>query len=107
MFNYSRLEDLIKKIVVNLLNVMKLSDILFGTVTSIKPIVITTEQKLPLNKNQLILSRNVTEYKSDITLDGVKKEIINHNDLEVNDKVLLLRLQGGQRFLVLDKVGEW
>jgi len=35
-----------------------------------------------------------------------QKNILLHNGLEVNDEVILLRQQGGQKYIVIDRVGE-
>lgn len=75
----------------------------FGTVISTSPLQVQIDQKLLLSAEQLVLGRHVTDYKVAATLDG-KKDIIIHNSLAVGDKVILLRRQGGQEFLVLDKM---
>ena len=101
----------------------------FGTVISENPLKIKVEQRLILSANQLILTRSVTDYKTEVTVDwiseetgrtgtdsrndfyshshGIKgrKEIIIHNGLKVNDGVILARMQGGQKYLVIDKAG--
>ena len=48
---------------------------------------IETEQKLVLSKNMLIIPRR-----------------INYDALEVNDNLILLRCDGGQRYLILDEL---
>lgn len=101
-------------------------DVIFGTVTSASPLQITTEQQLPLGVAQLILTRNVTSYTTTVTvswstnnkgggsgegafdshahgISGTKKITIN-NGLAVGEKVVLVRQDGGQKFLVLDRV---
>lgn len=88
-------------------------DILFGTVTSASPLQITTEQQLPLGVAQLILTRNVTNYTTTATVSwnttkgdtvtGTKKITIN-NGLAAGEKVVLVRQDGGQKFLVMDRV---
>lgn len=89
----------------------------FGTVTSESPLKILVEQKLELEEKHLILTRAVMDYEVDITrgeLIGAEKYSFPeenkwrykiHNKLEVDDTVILLRMQGGQRYLVIDK--EW
>jgi len=39
-----------------------------------------------------------------MTVDGVRKKYTVHNQLKNGDKVILFRQQGGQKFVVLDKV---
>ena len=95
------------------------SDFCFGKVTSAKPLKILVEQKMTLGAAQLILTRNVTDFKTKVTVDwktelegddehlhgviGVK-EITFHNALAVGDEVILLKKKGGQKYLVLDRV---
>ena len=100
--------------------------IMFGTVTSISPLKINVEQKLTLTEAQLILTHNVVDYDVEMTVDhetdytsgGIgdlafdlhnhtykgKKVFRVHNGLKVNDDVILVQMQGGQKFIVLDKV---
>lgn len=104
----------------------------FGKVTSLSPLQISIEQKITLGKAQLILSRNVTDFTVSVSIpsdfgwatqnesggsgEGAfdshnheiavsKKNVTIHNGLAVGDEVILLRQQGGQKYLVWDKVG--
>ena len=91
----------------------------------------------PLQEQHLILTRNVTDYEVDISLGGTTgyaskggsyadafashahtfsgtKKAVFRNALVSGDQVVLLRLQGGKKFLVLDRIkpissfeGEW
>lgn len=174
--------DLIKKAALDAVAASKPTEIRFGTVLSASPLKIQLNQKLILSENQVILTRNVTDYEIDMAVShttemalenggshshgytgttdsagehtheasgseatitvqpngihshsysggtetvtltgllhnhqysGVKKYKV-HNALVSGDKVALLRLQGGKRFLVLDRIapiptleGEW
>ena len=86
---------------------------------------------MQLSNKQLILSRNVTDFKIKISGGNIqnyyhtgatedsgtapvspphvhavgKIEITVHNGLAVGDEVILCRQQEGQKFIVLDKVG--
>ena len=102
------------------------SDFCFGKVISAKPLKISVEQKMTLGAAQLVLSRNVTDYKTKITISwatGTKsggsgdssfashdhsvagtKEMTIHNALQVGDEVILLKKKGGQKYLILDRV---
>ena len=59
----------------------------FGKVISDSPLKILVEQKIPLGAAQLVLTKTATE------------EI-----LQTGDEVILLRVQGGQKYVVMDKV---
>lgn len=96
-----------------------------GTVESANPIQVRVDQKLLLSDAQLVLTRNVTDYKVEATIlwesekksggsgeDSFashshvisgRKELIVHNGLAVGEKVFLLREQGGQRYIIVDR----
>lgn len=76
----------IQQAVKNMIDNMKLTDYVYGEVTSISPLKIKIDQKLELPFSVLILTTMVV------------------NDLEVNDKVILLRVEKGQKYIVLSKV---
>ena len=140
--------------------------LMYGKVTSVSPIEVNVEQKMILHSAQLVLTRNVSDYETEATVDwdteatslsanhshdvtgnvtvnsqatvspnpdnvnvnisnevshdiGVSQKNINlthghsisgrksitiHNGLAVGDEVLLLRMQGGQKYIVIDKV---
>ena len=76
-----------------------LSNILFGTVTSISPLKILIENKYEIGDDFLVLSPFCIEFKS-------KNGDILWNGLKQDDKVNLLRFDNGQKFYVLDKGGK-
>lgn len=45
------------------------SDFCFGKVTSVSPLKIQVEQKMTLGAAQLLLTRNVTDFKTTVTID--------------------------------------
>lgn len=95
--------------------------ICFGVVTKEEPLEIMVEQRLPLTEDDLILTRAVSDHEIDLTRgispsgtyidqgwafqEEDKWRYKVHNKLEVDDKVMLLRMQGGQKYIVIDK--EW
>ncbi len=106
LLNASELTSEIKKIAVNAVNSEKPCNIVFGSVISDSPLKINVEQKLTLSQEQLILSRSVTDFQIEISENDYKKMLIVHNKLKAGEKVILSRLQGGQKFVVLDRIGE-
>ena len=100
----------------------------FGKVVSVSPLKIQVEQKITLGKAQLVLTKNVTDHEVEMTVseweteetsggsgdssfathkhgfDSNKKRTTIHNALKVGEGVVLLREQGGQKYIVLDKV---
>lgn len=99
----------------------------FGKVLAKAPLQIDVEQKMKLGEAQLILTRNVTDFVTTVSViwetenqgggAGEKafekhrhsilgqKPAILHNALEVGDEVILLRQQEGQKFIVIDRIG--
>lgn len=94
----------------------------FGTVTRINPLEINVEQRFTITKEFLILTKNVKDYNVNVSVDwntdnrtvegtshfhniNGTKTITIHNALKQGDEVILLQVQGGQKFIVLDKAG--
>lgn len=107
----------------------------FGKVTGESPLQVLVDQKMTLGSAQLVLTRNVTDYEMDVTVEweteselsththnvnGVESDSINlkhthditgkkklkvHNSLGKGDEVVLLRQQGGQKYIIIDRVG--
>ena len=107
----------IKKAAVEAVKASKPVEACFGKVTSVSPLKILVEQKMILGLAQLVPTRNVTDFETEVTVDWQtettsahqhaikgKKKITVHNGLVVGDEVLLIRQQGGQKFIVVDRV---
>lgn len=121
------LVKLIKRAAVEAVNAGKPVEICFGKVTSNSPLKILVDQKMTLGKSQLVLARNVTDFETEVTVDWLtenksggsgdssfashnhpikgKKKITVHNGLVVGDEVILFRQQGGQKYIVVDRIG--
>ncbi|KNY25010.1 DUF2577 family protein [Pseudobacteroides cellulosolvens] len=84
----------------NYLETIKLTDYVYGEITSLSPLRIKIDQKLELPDSVIILTSNVIEKK---IIVGVEEITINEG-LQINDKVILLRVEKGQKFIVLSKV---
>lgn len=80
--------QIIKKAAVEAVEASNPTKVLFGTVTNANQLAIKVEQKFTITKEFIVLT------------ESVKK-----NGLSVGNKVVLLQEQGGQKFIVLDKVG--
>ena len=118
-------------------NASRPTDLVFGKVISIDPLKIKLDQKLILTSAQLVLSRNVTDYRLSVTVDHTtedhshthsisdtysgggsaskethkhnikgKKEILIHNALVKDEEVILMQLSGGQKYVVIDRLGK-
>lgn len=62
-------------------------NVCFGKVISASPLRVLVEQKMTLGVAQLVLTRTVRDF------------------LDTGDEVILLRQQGGQKYIIIDKVG--
>lgn len=111
---------IIKKAAIDAMESTKPVNVNFGVVISESPLQISVEQKMILGKNQLILSRAVTDYKIHATVQWETdsggdpehnhavtgtKEVVIHNQLKAGDEVLLIRQQRGQKYIVIDRIG--
>lgn len=130
----------IKQAALDAVNAQKPVQVCYGTVTEESPLEITVDQKTILEAEDLILCRNITDYECDVEFSlkteklqhshtGVhgptsvqtlqyevknKKKMKVYNALKKDDVVFLIREQGGQRFIVIDRIkpipevkGEW
>lgn len=145
------LTESMKKAAMMAMESAKPMNIAFGTVVSVNPLMISVEQKMTLGRDQLILTRNVTDYDVDVTVDwttdsalkshrhGIEEQATDiggdpphvhgilpsntgyaslshqhgisgrdrmriHLGLNYGERVVLLRVQGGQKYLVWDRV---
>ncbi len=105
--NYGEFRKLIQEIALTGVEGAKPVNVVYGKVTSSSPLEIWLNQAITLDKEHLVLSRGVTDFETEVEftedMSGVKKVKV-HNSLKVGEKVVLLQLQGGQRFLVVDRV---
>ncbi|KAA8371098.1 DUF2577 domain-containing protein [Leuconostoc carnosum] len=76
------------------------ADIVFGTVVSINSLAIQVGDKLTLPSELLILGQHVSKRK--IKVDGKLVEI--DQSLKINDGVVMIRMDGGQTFFILEKI---
>lgn len=74
--------------------------VLFGTVVKANPLEVNVEQRFTLTRDFLVLTERLTEYR--VTVEG--QQITIRRGLQTGDKVILLRVQGGQQYVVWDRV---
>lgn len=131
----NELNGLIKKSAIEAVKASKPSGVYYGEVKSVSPLTVQVSQNFIIDQDFLILSRSVTDYEVDITLNhttedyshthtiidtytgsgsastdthnheitGIKTMTI-HQALKVGEKVLLIRRQGGQKYVIIDRV---
>ena len=120
--------QIIKKSAVEAVEASNPTKVMYGTVTAVSPLSIKIDQRFTVTESFLVLTKNVRDYEVEVTVewtteeksggsgdDGFashnheikdKKKMIIHNALKTGDKVILLREQGGQKYIVIDKVGD-
>lgn len=92
-------------------------NLIYGVVETANPLAIRVDQKLLLQSNFLVLCRQVTDYEVTMEVDHTTEQESAHNHgylgkktfkvlngLKAGEKVMMIRMQGGQRFVVLDRV---
>lgn len=116
----------IKKAAKEAVDASKPMNLIFGTVVGVSPLQVSIESRITLGASQLFLTSAVRERTVTMTVahttDSASggsgdtayashahgytgtKEFTVHNGLAVGETVILLRMQGGQKFLVLDRV---
>lgn len=99
--------------------------VMFGEVETTDPLAVRVDQRFTLPAEFLIVPESLTHYEVELrhthqytdasdsgtstkTTDPALPEepIVIRRGLELGDKVLLLRVQGGQRYVILDRVVE-
>lgn len=89
--------------------------VLFGTITNINPLEVNVDQRFTLDEDFLILTESLQRYEldlkhthllpgSEVTKDALIDKIVVRPGLQKGDIVLLLQVQGGQKYVVWDKV---
>lgn len=126
MLDATDLLNSVKKAAIDAVLSQKPMNLIFGEVKSDKPLKIEIEQRLVLTKTELIVPLSLTDFKVKMTVNHKteskgggsgysayeshthdykgKKEFLVHNALKSGDKVMLLKMQGGKKYLILDRV---
>ena len=103
------LTELIQKICQANIEAQKLTDIATGTVTQVSPLKISISVELPpIGEEALILTENVKEWQEDVQIayngGTPQNATIYHKGLKTGDKVVMMRVSKGQRFIVLSRI---
>jgi hypothetical protein len=120
------LVEIIKKAAVEAVAASNPCSILFGKVISASPLKISVEQRLTLDESHLVLTSLVRDFEVDMTMNFTtgntsggsgESSFASHNHpvtgkqtfqvhlgLTVGESVMLMMVQGGQKYIVLDRV---
>ena len=106
MADYTPLLKVMKQTAKETGNALCPVEVCFGKVVSESPLKVQVEQKITLGKAQLVLTRNVCDYEEEYSSlqSSVKNKQKIYNALKTGEEVLLLRQQGGQKYIILDRV---
>lgn len=96
--------ELMKKAAIEAMNASMPAGIFYGTVESTSPLKITIDQNEPLEANQLLLTSLVRDFTVSMTVNGSTSTYQVHLSLKKGEKVILQRIQGGQKYIVSDRV---
>lgn len=88
------------------------TDLVYGVVTSVKPLKIQLANNLVLDDNFLVLGKHIGKFKvqGKTVMKGNSSEkemyLEINNSLEKKDKVAMLRMDGGQQYYIFERLGE-
>ncbi|OME79062.1 hypothetical protein BK120_22440 [Paenibacillus sp. FSL A5-0031] len=77
--------------------------VMVGKVIQINPLEVNVDQRFTLSEDFLIIPESLVKYETQLQ---TSEKLIIRTGLEAGDAVLMLRVQGGQQFVVLDKVAK-
>jgi len=107
--------DIIKQASMNAFNASNPLDIEFGTVVDNVNLTIRINQKRILSKEFFIVPQRLTRYVKNLihthtcphgtTSEALFKLVIREGLLK-DDNVILLKIEGGARYIILDKISE-
>jgi hypothetical protein len=99
------LVEVIQALMQNGIKELKLADLVIGTVATVTPLSITIDASMPpIPEIALIKTVGVMPKSySGKTSDGASFTVVINEGLQAGEKVVMLRVSGGQQFIVLSK----
>lgn len=90
------------------------ADVVYGVVTSTDPLKVQLSNNMVIDDNFIVLGKHIGKFKlpGKATINGsevIKTEKITFKDMEFdnslkkNDKVTMIRMDGGQQFYLFEK----
>jgi hypothetical protein len=98
--------DLVKQASIGAVQATNPVAVTYGTVSQIEPLEVSVDQRFTLPEVFLVVPEHMTEYKVTVNTELGPQEIVIRRGLEVGDKVILLRAQGGQQYVIVGRVSE-
>lgn len=104
--------EMIKRAAMDAVKASKPATILYGEVVTTSPLKIKVADNISLGREHLIVPERLTDYEVNMEYDEPVGDSFVHrrilytvrSALKVGDKVILVRDQGGQRFLIVDRL---
>ena len=109
----TELVKMLKQTALDAVDAKKPAAVYYGTVLSAAPLKIDVEQKMTLSQAQLVLTRAVVDHYVDIEVKHETEDEEGGTGAEAGERVIIIRFQEGQKFLVVDRVcdhtveGQW
>ncbi|GIP35511.1 DUF2577 domain-containing protein [Paenibacillus sp. J2TS4] len=92
--------DIIKKAGMGAVQAGNPVAVTYATVSQVHPLELYVDQKSTLTEDFLIVPEHMKEYK--VTVGD--QEVVIRKGLERGDKLILIRAQGGQSFVIVGRV---
>lgn len=94
----------IKRASIDVIESVKPVNIVYGRVESVSPLKVNIENKLTLTKDQLSVPDRFKNYEMPCEVEGKVGITKYDNTLKSGEDIILIRVQGGQQYLVIDRV---
>ena len=102
----SELIGVIQQIVQNVIQAMNLTDKATGTVLSIDPLSVQVDMNMPPLPDAAILLTDAVKERVAPVQGGEGGTVVVAEGLKPGDKVLMLRVQRGQQYIILSRISE-
>ncbi len=89
--------DIIRKASLGAVSNTNPMSVVYGTVLSVEPLEVNIDQRFTLPASVLVIPETISKLSTE-TENGTQ------TGLQLNDRVLMLRVQGGQSYVVLDRL---
>ncbi len=100
----SELAGVLQQLTQEVVKGMKMADMATGTVVSAAPLSVQIEATLPpIPSKALVLTESVIERVVQVN-GGGGGTVVVHEGLKTGEKVLMLRVQNGQKYIVLSRI---
>ena len=115
------LVNVIKNAAMDAMHNAQMCDLRFGKVISTVPLKVQVTNQFTIPESLLVVPEHLTNYELEVTTNGygwiteeeqshkhelkqIKQKLKIHGELEVGDRVALLRATGGQSYYILDRI---